>query len=68
MSNNQVINNGTNPLPLLPPEIKGLAADITYVSIHPFETSSGNCFENNKPMGFSFISTEPDGELPDDGC
>jgi hypothetical protein len=60
-----------------------LAADLTYFSL-PFlpvddgngnqilvptgETSSGNCFKKNKPAGYSFFSSEPDGELPTDGC
>ena len=52
-----------------------LAADITYFHFADstrtwFEPSgSGNCFEKNKPKnGFTFVSSEPDGELPTDGC
>jgi hypothetical protein len=42
-----------------------LAADITYFQ---FEAASGNCFEKNKPEDYTFVSSEPDGELPTDGC
>jgi hypothetical protein len=42
-----------------------LASDITYFE---FEGSSGNCFERNKPNYFTYVSSEPDGELPTDGC
>ena len=67
VSKNKLDNNGTNPFPLLPPQISGLAADITYISTPPVENSSGNCFEKNKPKnGFTFISSE--GLLPTDGC
>jgi parallel beta-helix repeat protein len=63
---NTVLRNGGQP-PLIP--ISFLAADITYFSSPLFgEDSSGNCFEKNKPAGFSFISSEPDGLLPTDGC
>ena len=30
------------------------------------ETGTGNCFEKNKPAGFTYFSTE--GVLPTDGC
>ena len=68
---NKVIGNGGSPPgdgmggpgPLDP-----LAADITYFSVAPNETSSGNCFENNGPTGFTHVSSEADGELPTDGC
>ena len=47
-----------------------LAADITYFQV---EGSSGNCFEKNKPSGFTYFSSEPpfppaSGPLPTDGC
>jgi parallel beta-helix repeat protein len=60
VSQNTVIGNGGNP-----PEgpFDFLAADIVYFE---FEGSSGNCFEKNKPGGFTFISSE--GTLPTDGC
>jgi nitrous oxidase accessory protein NosD len=57
VSQNTLINNGWFGAPL--------SADITYLE---FEGSSGNCFEKNKPAGFTFISSEPDGQLPTDGC
>jgi len=61
VSQNKLFGNGTNPPPI---PIAGLAADLTY---YEFEGSSGNCFKKNKPAGFTFISSEPDG-LPTDGC
>jgi hypothetical protein len=60
ISGNTVIDNGGKP-PGTPVDF--LAADITYFE---FEGSSGNCFENNGPAGFSFVSSE--GTLPTDGC
>ncbi len=68
VARNKLDNNGTNPFPLLPPEIAGLAADIVYVSTpEAGEAGTGNCFEKNKPKnGFTFISSE--GVLPTDGC
>jgi hypothetical protein len=60
VSQNKVIGNGLSPPPI---PIAFLAADITYFE---FEGSSGNCFEKNKPSGFSFVSSE--GQLPTDGC
>ena len=57
VSQNTVIGNGFAPVPL--------AADIVYFE---FEGSSGNCFEKNKPAGFTSISSEADGQLPTDGC
>jgi parallel beta-helix repeat protein len=71
VSQNKVRRNGLNP-PGGPPEVNRdfLAADITYFE---FEGSSGNCFEKNKPSGFTFMSSEPPfpygpGPLPTDGC
>jgi hypothetical protein len=63
IAQNRVRGNGGSPPGSL---LDFLAADITYFS--PFELSSGNCFEKNKPKDFTFISSEPDGELPTDGC
>ncbi len=62
ISQNYVRGNGTNAPPI---PIAFLAADITYFE---FEGSSGNCFEKNRPAGFTFVSSQPDGLLPTDGC
>lgn len=62
ISQNKLFGNGTSPPPI---PISFLAADATYFQ---FEGSMGNCFEKNKPSGFSFVSSEPDGLLPTDGC
>jgi hypothetical protein len=59
-----VSGNGTNPQA---GPLNFLAADMTYFDLG--DGSSGNCFEKNKPKnGFTFVSSEPDGELPTDGC
>jgi hypothetical protein len=64
---NRLSGNGGNPPPLPLPGV-----DILYVQTPPPagpEPGIGNCFEKNKPKnGFTFFSTEPDGELPTDGC
>jgi len=57
---NKVSGNGTAPPPV---DVAFLAADITYFE---FEGSSGNCFEKNKPSGFTYVSSA--GQLPTDGC
>ena len=62
VSQNKVSGNGTNAPPI---PIAFLAADITYFE---FEGSSGNCFEKNKPSDFTYVSSQPDGQLPTDGC
>lgn len=62
VSQNKVVGNGLNPPPI---PTAFLAADITYFE---FEGSSGNCFEKNKPTGFTYVSSQPDGQLPTDGC
>ncbi len=59
---NDLTDNGLNP-PAHPLDFA--ASDIIYFQ---FEPASGNCFERNKPRTFSFFSSEPDGELPTDGC
>jgi hypothetical protein len=66
VSQNKVKGNG-GKAPTEPPfdVISFLAADITYFEA---EGSSGNCFEKNRPRGFTFVSSEPDGQLPTDGC
>jgi len=74
ISQNKVSGNGGNPNPLVPfPSV-----DILYVQFtNLVERGGGNCFEKNKPSGFtSFASIELDfstfepipGELPTDGC
>jgi nitrous oxidase accessory protein NosD len=70
ISQNNVRGNGTNPPPVGPP-LEDLAADLTYASAGAIagESSTGNCFKKNKPKnGFTYFSTEPDGELPTEGC
>jgi len=61
ISQNKLSNNGGSP----PPEVPLPGVDILYFQ---FEQASGNCFEKNKPSDFTFFSSEPDGELPTDGC
>jgi nitrous oxidase accessory protein NosD len=63
ITQNRVRGNGGSPPGGL---LDFLAADITFFDL--FEGSSGNCFEKNKPEGFTYYSSEPDGELPTDGC
>jgi hypothetical protein len=60
ISQNKVSRNGTAP-PAVPTNF--LAADLTYFDL---DGSSGNCFEKNKPKGYTYVSSE--GELPTDGC
>jgi parallel beta-helix repeat protein len=63
VSQNKLFGNGLNPPPV---PTAFLAADIAYLE---FEGSSGNCFEKNKPAGFTFTAfSQPDGLLPTDGC
>jgi hypothetical protein len=62
VAQNKLSGNGLSPPPV---PVAFLAADATYFE---FEGSSGNCFEKNKPAGFTFVSSEPDGQLPTDGC
>ena len=57
---NWLRDNGANPPPLGIPGV-----DILYLQVEP---ASGNCFKKNKPDTFTFFSSEPDGELPTDGC
>ena len=66
-SNNLISRNTLERNGLDPDETDAsfLAADLTYADSGD---SSGNCFENNKPEGYTYISTEEDGELPTDGC
>lgn len=60
---NRLENNGQNP----PPHpLAPFASDIIYLQTPPFEPGVGNCFEDNEFA--TFFSSEPDGELPTDGC
>jgi hypothetical protein len=65
VAQNRVSGNGANPPGGGAGPLDFLAADLTYFEL---EGSSGNCFEKNKPAGFTYVSSEPDGELPTDGC
>ncbi len=60
ISQNRLSGNGQNPPPIPLPGV-----DILYFQQEP---ASGNCFEKNKPNTFTFFSSEPDGQLPTDGC
>ena len=62
---NEVYDNGLNPSDA---GLDFLAADLTYFDIG--DGSSGNCFKRNNrpPDDYTFVSSEPDGELPTDGC
>jgi cytochrome c peroxidase len=63
VSQNKLFGNGLSPPPV---PTAFLAADIAYLE---YEGSSGNCFEKNKPAGFTFTAySQPDGLLPTDGC
>jgi parallel beta-helix repeat protein len=57
---NWVTDNGTAPPPL---PINFLASDLLYFQLEP---ASGNCFTDNRPPGFTFVSSQ--GALPTDGC
>ena len=67
IAQNKLSDNGGNP-----PAALGLpGVDILYLQTPPPygpEPGTGNCFEKNKPSSFTFYSSEPDGELPTDGC
>jgi parallel beta-helix repeat protein len=62
IAENRLFGNGLSPPPV---PIVFLARDLTYFQ---FEGSSGNCFRENTPASSTFISSEPDGRLPTDGC
>ena len=61
---NEVYDNALSPST---PGLEFLAADLTYVDA---DESTGNCFKRNNrpPDDYTFVSSEPDGELPTDGC
>ncbi|MEO1573535.1 MAG: right-handed parallel beta-helix repeat-containing protein [Pseudomonadota bacterium] len=68
--NNQIQDNTVRGNGSAPPgggagPLDFLAADLTYFEQ---EGSSGNCFRDNEPDGFTFISSQPDGALPTEGC
>jgi parallel beta-helix repeat protein len=62
VTQNTLSGNGLSPPPI---RIAFLAADLTYFE---FEGSSGNCFDKNRPRNATFVSSQPDGRLPTDGC
>jgi hypothetical protein len=67
VTKNLLKNNGASPPPFLP--LPGV--DILYIQTPPPfgpEPGTGNCFQNNFPAGFTYLSSQPDGELPTDGC
>jgi len=63
IAQNKLTNNGASPPPLPLPGV-----DILYLQTPPIEPGTGNCFEKNQPDTFTFFSSEPDGQLPTDGC
>ena len=71
ITRNTVDGNGTNDflISLLGP-LGGLAADLTYFTAGAaaYESTSGNCFEKTKSENYTYVSSEPDGELPTEGC
>ena len=62
---NELYDNALNPST---PGLEFLAADLTYFDFG--DGSTGNCFKSNNrpPNDYTFVSSEPDGELPTDGC
>jgi hypothetical protein len=72
ISQNKVSGNGTSP----PPGAPFPPVDLLYAQLEP--GAGGNCFEKNKPAGYTYFSTEPpfpfgpppfgSGPLPTDGC
>jgi hypothetical protein len=72
ISQNKVSGNGTSP----PPGAPFPPVDLLYAQLEP--GAGGNCFEKNKPDGYTYFSTEPpfpfgpppfgSGPLPTDGC
>ncbi|MEH6607837.1 MAG: right-handed parallel beta-helix repeat-containing protein [Halioglobus sp.] len=74
VAHNYLSGNGKGDSPPVGLEI--LAGDIAYfhiADINPpfafYEASgTGNCFKKNKPKSFSFFTSQPDTELPTDGC
>ena len=67
VSDNVLIDNAASPPAFLP------QGDIVYLQLNPSpdypEEGDENCFEGNTdPDGFTFFSSEADGELPTGGC
>jgi parallel beta-helix repeat protein len=62
---NFVAGNGTAPPGGGQGPLDFLAADLTYFEV---EGSSGNCFSMNEPDNLTFVSSEPDGQLPGGDC
>ena len=72
ISQNKVSGNGTSP----PPGAPFPPVDLLYAQLEPGAVD--NCFEKNKPVGYTYYSTEPpfpfgpppfgSGPLPTDGC
>jgi hypothetical protein len=72
IAQNKVSGNGTSP----PPGAPFPPVDLLYAQGEP--GAGGNCFEKNKPDGYTYFSTEPPfpfgpppfgtGPLPTDGC
>ncbi len=72
IAQNKVSGNGTSP----PPGAPFPPVDLLYAQGEP--GAGGNCFEKNKPDGYTYFSTEPpfpfgpppfgSGPLPTDGC
>ncbi len=60
VAENMLLNNGASPPPLPLPGV-----DLLYFQGEP---AALNCFRDNGPKGVSFFSSEPDGQLPSDGC
>ncbi len=61
---NRMTNNGTGipPVPLPP-------VDFHFITTaEAGEPGVGNCFERNRPVGFTFFAATADGQLPTDGC
>jgi len=72
VSLNKLSGNGTLPMQDWPLPLP--AVDILFAQTPDLgETGTGNCFEKNKPNGYTYFSTEPpfppkSGPLPTDGC
>ncbi len=70
-NNNTIVRNVIKNNGLAAPAehpLAPLASDVIYLQTPPFEPGTGNCFEDNEPPSFTFFSSEPDGQLPTDGC
>ncbi|MFK7976823.1 MAG: right-handed parallel beta-helix repeat-containing protein [Halioglobus sp.] len=61
VARNTLTDNGANPPPLGIPGV-----DLLF--IHLTGDAMGNCYRRNKPEELTFLSLQPDAELPTDGC